>query len=204
MASSIDMSLDSIVQKKFASQKKFHGIGNAESGGYRGAYRGGLQSKSSREKQSDLRSLLTKKQSSNITDLRTKLKPKALYTSNLTLKSRQAILPVNAINDSNSQGRDNSQGRKKLNLTSSFKNSISSAVVTSTPREEHKSTRSQSQKSDPPVSHHRSSSHRLPSYEEAKKISVTVPGTSRPVSEVRCYNCCCSTLYAAFGVFALR
>lgn len=126
----------------------------------------------------DLRSILAKKQAANITDLRTKLKPKALYTSKLASRSQPAMKQPAA--DVRGQG---GQGRKPLKLTATFKSSVSSAVSGSSKpaSREHERTRSV------PASHRssRSTSHKLPSYEEAKKISVTVPGLSRPVSEVR-------------------
>lgn len=130
----------------------------------------------------DLRSVLAKKQAANITDLRAKLKPKALYTSKLASRSQQPPPQLQGGASSTNGGRAPGS-RKPLKLTASFKNSVSSAV-TSPPR----STRpSRSSRSAGPVSHSRSrpSSHKLPSYEEAKKISVTVPGLSRPVTEVR-------------------
>lgn len=122
----------------------------------------------------DLRSILAKKQSASVTDLRAKLKPKALYTSQL---ASRAQAPQQGAN-----GADHRvQGRKPLKLTATFKNSVSSAVSGSS-----KQSPREGGSRSAPVSHKsRSSSHKLPSYEEAKKISVTVPGLSRPVSEVR-------------------
>lgn len=183
MAYKVDMSLDDISKRKFVGQKKFYGGSSSGGSAYNdgGGYTGGATNKFTQEKPSDLRSVLTKKQSGNITDLRDKLKPKALYTSKLPSKSHPPIPQVVGVN-----GSGDSQGRKRLKLTTSFKNSVSSAVAASGSSEGHKSSRSRSRKSDPGLSnHHRSSSGRLPSYEEAKKISVTVPGLSRPVSEVR-------------------
>lgn len=132
---------------------------------------------------SDLRSVLAKKQTANITDLRMKLKPKALYTSKLSSRAQQ---PPQGIKDVESRGAGPG-GRKPLKLTTTFKNSMSSAVSGSRSSSS-KSSRNGTSHSTP-MGHRssRSSSHKLPSYEEAKKISVTVPGLSRPVSEVRRY-----------------
>lgn len=126
----------------------------------------------------DLRSILAKKQSATVTDLRSKLKPKALYTSKLASRSQQTT-------QHQQQGADNGRGpprgpeRKPLKLTTTFKNSVSSAVSGSSKPSPHERTRSA------PVSHRSRPASKLPSYDEAKKISVTVPGLSRPVSEVR-------------------
>lgn len=129
---------------------------------------------------SDLRSILAKKQNANITDLRMKLKPKALYTSKLSSRTQQP--PLQGAKEAESRGAGPG-GRKPLKLTTTFKNSMSSAVSGSGSS---KSSRNGSSHSTP-IGHRssRSSGHKLPSYEEAKKISVTVPGLSRPVSEVR-------------------
>lgn len=122
----------------------------------------------------DLRSVLAKKQTASITDLRTKLKPKALYTSNLASRS-QSSMNYQGVNGTDMRG----PGRKPLKLTAPFKNSVSSAVSGSSSKSSHERSRSA------PMSQTRSRSSKLPSYEEAKKISVTVPGLSRPMSEVR-------------------
>lgn len=175
MASNFDITLDAITTRKF-DNKKFYDVGYS-GGGYYGPKNTFYQ-----EKPSDLRSVLAKKQPSNVTDLRSKLKRKALYTRNLASKSQPPVQLGTVIN-----GNSDANGRKKLQVTASFKNSVSSAVAGSGSSEGHKSTRPHSRKSDMgPLNRHRTSSNRLPSYEEAKKISVTVPGLSRPVSEVRC------------------
>lgn len=135
----------------------------------------------------DLRSILAKKQSATITDLRSKLKPKALYTSKLASRSQQTMQHQQ---QQQQQGAGNGRtpprgpGRKPLKLTATFKNSVSSAVSGSGKPSSREHTRSA------PVSHRSRSASKLPSYDEAKKISVTVPGLSRPVSEVRA-KCCC-------------
>lgn len=167
MASKIDMSLDAIAKgKNFSGPKRTFGGG------------GGLRKSLSENGKpvSDLRTVLAKKQAASITDLRTKLKPKALYTSKLSSRSQQALQA--ASNSTNGKG----SGQKRLKLTASFKNSVSSAIAGSSGS----SKSSRGPRSGGPVAHRpRSSSNRLPSYEEAKKISVTVPGLSKPVSEVR-------------------
>ena len=122
----------------------------------------------------DLRSVLAKKQISSGTDLRTKLKPKALYTSNLASRSQSSV-NHQGVNGADMRG----QGRKPLKLTAPFKNSVSSAVSGSSSKSSHERSHSA------PMNQTRSRSSKLPSYEEAKKISVTVPGLSRPMSEVR-------------------
>lgn len=171
MASNIDMSLDDISRMKFAGQRKF----SRSTGGAVNKF------KSSQDKPTDLRSVLAKKQTANITDLRAKLKPKALYTSKHSSKSQSSIPAATTIN-----GSSDGQGRKKLKLTTSFKNSVSSAVSGPKISEDQKLSRSRSRRSDlSSGSQRRTSSSNLPSYEEAKKISVTVPGLSKPISEVR-------------------
>lgn len=136
---------------------------------------------------SDLRSVLAKKHGSAITDLRTKLKPKALYTSKLASRSQQAISQQHQQHQhgaENGRGPRGPAGRKPLKLTTTFKNSVSSAVSGSS---KHPSSRERTRSA--PVNHRSRSTSKLPSYEEAKKISVTVPGLSRPVSEVRVNYC---------------
>lgn len=105
----------------------------------------------------DLRAKLGGKKKADIVDLRAKLKPKALSTKQLKSKLTSA---------------QNSQRPQKI-------------------KSEQFTLQSQpSRKSDPgPVaaaaSHKRRKSPvRLPTYEEAKKISVTVPGLNKPVSQV--------------------
>lgn len=166
-----------------------NGFANRSFGGQGRAGGGGFRSSVSENgvPVSDLRVMLAKKQAANITDLRTKLKPKALYTSKLSSRSQppmqgQGPGPVGA-----SDGKG--MGRKPLKLTASFKNSVSSAVSgsarppsKSSPRGSHSGSSSHTR------SRSSSASYKLPSYEEAKKISVTVPGLNRPQSEVREYT----------------
>ncbi len=170
MASNIDLSLDDIAQQtRFPNQRKFNrGVGGAAS-----------KFRTSFEKPSDLRSVLAKKQTANISDLRSKLKPKALYTNKRAKPPPPAIAAAASINGGTEE-------RKKLKLTTTFKNSIS--AVAGPGASEEKTSHSRSRKTESaPVSQRRpsSSTSRLPSYEEAKKISVTVPGSSKPMSEVR-------------------
>ena len=145
----------------------------------------------------DLRSVLAKKQGASITDLRARLKPKALYTSKLASRAQQTIpqqhhhqqhqqqqQQQHAAENGRGPTRGGPGGRKPLKLTTTFRNSVSSAVSgSSKPPSSRERTRSA------PVNHRSHSAPKLPSYEEAKKISVTVPGLSRPASEVR-VNCC--------------
>ena len=171
MASNIDAPLDSFTNKKF---------------GFKRPRGGGPVKKSWSENGrpvSDLRSVLAKKQAANFSDLRQKLKPKALYTSKLASRNPQSPPATNGTS------AKSPAGRKPLKLTPSFKNSVSSAVSgsSSAPPKARGSSRVSA------ASHRRSSSYKLPSYEEAKKISVTVPGLSRPVAEVRVnsdFTCC--------------
>ena len=174
----VDAPLDSFVKKRF----------NQNRGNY-----GDYKRKENGAGVTDLRSVLAKKQSTtNVTDLRAKLKPKALYTSKLASRAKQQMPPQQQQQLAHSNGKDPS--RKPLKLTPSFKSSISSAVSGSSGSSSKSPRGSHSSGSE----HHRrsrsSSSYKLPSYEEAKKISVTVPGLSRPVSEVRngCYSVCMS------------
>ena len=161
----------------FVKTKRFTGPKTFGGGGGGGNSWGPRKSLSENGKPvGDLRSVLAKKQSANITDLRTKLKPKALYTSNLASRSQTSL--KQGANGTDTRG----QARKPLKLTPTFKYSVSSAVSRSGGSKPSRERESQST----PTSHRsRSSSHKLPSYEEAKKISVTVPGLSRPTSEVR-------------------
>ncbi len=168
MASKVDMSLDSFGNKSF---------------GFKRPQGGGRPFRKSFSEDgkpvSDLRAVLAKKQASNISDLREKLKPKALYTSKLASRNPQSPPATNGTSSKSPAGR------KQLKLTPSFKNSVSSAVSGSSSAPS-KSPRGSSRSSSSSTPHRsRSSSYKLPSYEEAKKISVTVPGLSRPVTEVR-------------------
>jgi len=179
MASKIDMSLDDIArQQRFSGQGRF----NRSASGAVGKF-------SSQDRTGDLRSVLAKKQIANVSDLRSKLKPKALYTGKRTMSKPSVPYPAVPYPTApmSVNGSSDREGRKKLKLTSSFKNSVSSAVAGSNASEE-KSSRQRSQRNEPSTSsgtQRRSSIPKIPSYEEAKKISVTVPGLSKPVSEVR-------------------
>ena len=183
------MSLDTNTRRRFVDQKKLYGGSFSGDSSYSGGgaygrggdFGGGAENMFFHEKPSDLRSVLARKQITNITDLRAKIKPKALYTNKLASKIQPPDPPVASMNGSDVQER------KKLRLTTTFKNSVSSAMAGSTSSEGHKSSRIHSRKSELGLpNHHRLSSNRLPSHDEAKKISVTVPGLSRPISEVRC------------------
>lgn len=171
-----DVSLDDFVKKK-----KFGDFKKATGGGGRQIPKASVQNGVGPKSKSvgDLRTVLAKKQMANVTDLRAKLKPKALYTKKLASRAAEQHPPQQPSTGSDRRKDSKGQGRKPLKLTSSFKNSISTAVSEST------SKTSRSSRSSSYHQRSKSSSSKLPSYEEAKKISVTVPGLSRPASEVR-------------------
>lgn len=171
MASNVDMSLDDIVMLKKKNkgsgkqpQQKQH-LGNRQNAG------GNVQNGGSAStKTADLRKLIAQKQKANITDLRTKLKPKALYTSKYASKQGSISQPATP----------KSAGFETRNF-----NKI--------PRQHYKeettpNVKPRSRRSDPgPLSSRKPrDSPKLPTYEDAKKITVTVPGTrSTSASEVR-------------------
>ena len=160
MASKVDMSLDELVTlgKKKGGGKPFQGKPKFTGGS-------GFQTQSGAQtKVGDLRKVIADKQKANISDLRVKLKPKALYTSKYASKQASKSNPTTP---KASESRP-LKARPKYPDTPTSK---------TRPR-----------RSDPgPLSQNRQSSPKLPSYEEAKKITVTVPGTLRPTTsaEVR-------------------
>ena len=170
MASKVDMSLDDIVmlKKNKGSGKQLQQkpyLGNRQSAG------GNVQNGSSTStKGADLRKLIAKKQKSNISDLRTKLKPKALYTSKYASKQGSLSQP----------NTPQSAGFESRNFNKTLPRFKEETTPTSKPR---------SRRSDPgPLSSRKArGSPKLPTYEDAKKITVTVPGTTRSTSasEVR-------------------
>lgn len=156
MASKVDMSLDDIVTlnkkktggKPFQAKPKFTNTG------------AGLQTQNGAQaKTADLRKVIANKQKANITDLRTKLKPKALYTAKFASKQGS---------------KSNPSTPKSTHPRPKFNNEFTADTQ-----------RSRSRRSDPgPLSRARQSSPKLPSYEDAKKITVTVPGNLRTTSNV--------------------
>ena len=116
------------------------------------------------KKAGDLRNVLSKKQNSNVGDLRSKLKPKALYTAK-NMKSPPG-------------------GSTPKSPVKSRRGGVIPKGMLSPPTTRPEPQRRRSRRSDPgPQLRHRDPKSNV-SYEEAKKITVTVPGISRPVSEV--------------------
>jgi len=146
--SKLDMSLDDIVMQS----KKQRGVGKPKNLRFNGA--GSITKPATRAKPSvDLRRVISDKQRSSITDLRTKIKPKALYTSKYA--SKQASKSNPSTPKSNNPGARPRAGNQTPNDGLALK--------------------SRSRRSDPgPLKF-----QKLPSIEEAKKITVTVPGMVR-------------------------
>ena len=196
MASKIDMSLDELVQLKKKQKgggpqgkgkagQQWGGGGGGQKGkqqGWQGKMQGQGQQKRPQGQQfrkqqqqtvqnggaapiSDLRDILATKQKTTVVDLRAKLGPKQPQVkkpkpSPTSFRSRPT--------------RGTGQSPRFRPQMSPRSPPTFSAPV-------------RSRRSDPgPIPRrHRDSPPRLPSYEEAKKITVTVPGITRPVSEVR-------------------
>ena len=123
----------------------------------------------------DLRDVLAKKQKTNVGDLRSKLKPKALYTSKNT--KSQPISP-----QSSSPSAKSPSFAPKRSTQSSRAHFITPmkpiSVDDSSPSPPAPRFGRPSRRSDPvPVSQRQRS---MPSYDEAKKITVTVPGLRSP------------------------
>ena len=148
----------------------------------------------------DLRDVLAQKQKSSVGDLRSKLKPKALYTNKFTSKSQPSTPQA-----SSSITPSSSASRQSTNLS---KRSQGISPMKPIRVDEPSSPIRASRRSDPgPMSHkQRSALAKLPSYDEAKKITVTVPGMRHPPSSsevspkfstshppsLSCYmQCCC-------------
>ena len=196
MASKVDMSLDDLVQLnrrkgpgggqgKFTRQNQMGGVQKlggkfqpAQAKIGRGAGGGGGV-----KKVGDLRDMLAKKQKSTVGDLRTKLKPKALYTSKLS--KSQPSTPQGASRTGTGATPTSRRSPHSASNRGQATSPMKPIRVDSPPPPSRPSRRS-----DPgPVSHKpRSAIPKLPSYDEAKKITVTVPGLRHPPSssEVSC------------------
>ena len=192
MASKVDMSLDDLVQfgrkkgpqGKFSrgpqggAQKtgKFQQSQNQNSKGPGGAGAGGA-------KPIDLRNVLAKKQKSTIGDLRSKLKPKALYTSKHS--KSQPTTPLSSFTAKSPSSAPRRSGQLTRGHPITPMKPIRVDEPSPSPPPPPPPPPSQpSRRSDPgPISHkHRSVPSKLPSYDEAKKITVTVPGMRHPPS----------------------
>ena len=211
MASKIDLSLDELVQlkkakrgyqpgqqqgakkfqkfgqqqgarkfQKFGQQQgagKFQKFGQQQGGGkfqkfgkeqgYETFQRPGQQQRDQKGSVSDLRDVLAKKQKTTVTDLRAKLTPKAAPapkgkpTPPFRRQPQSGGPPARA--------RTRSQPRPR---------SPPFMVPASKRRSDPSPSKPIAQRyRDPPI--------HLPSYSETKKITITVPGLNRPVSEVR-------------------
>ncbi len=160
MASKVDMSLDDIVtlNKKKGGNKGGGGgkpfQGKPKFTGGKPQAQSGIQTKTA-----DLRKVISNKQKSSITDLRTKIKPKALYTSKFVEKH------TSKSNPSTPKGVQGRIGKARPKYSS----------------EDIPETRSRRSDPGPLLSR---GTFKLPSYEDAKKITVTVPGSVRPTTSV--------------------
>lgn len=124
----------------------------------------------------DLRDVLANRQKGSVGDLRSKLKPKALYTNKFASKS-QPSTPQASLSTTPSSS---SASRRPSNLPKRSQGISPMKPI----RVDEPSSPIQSRRSDPgPISHkQRNASSKLPSYDEAKKITVTVPGMRHPPS----------------------
>lgn len=183
MSSKLDMSLDDLVQ---LGRKRGPGGGQGQGKFTRpiqmGAQKSGKFQQSPNQgaktggggagaKVSDLRDVLAKKQKSTVGDLRSKLKPKALYTSKYS--KSQPSTPQAISSTPSSASRHSTQPVR------------GQAITPMKPIHVDEPSSSQpSRRSDPgPISHRqRGAPPKLPSYDEAKKITVTVPGLRHPPS----------------------
>ncbi len=188
MASKVDVSLDDLVQfgRKKGPQGKFtrgpqggaQGTGKFQNKGPIGA--GGA-------KPVDLRSVLAKKQKSTVGDLRSKLKPKALYTSKHS--KSQPSTPLSTTPKSppfapRRSGQSTTRGHFITPMKPIRVDDEPSSPSPPPPLHLPPSSRPPPRRSDPgPISHkQRGMPAKLPSYDEAKKITVTVPGMRNPPS----------------------
>ena len=189
MASKVDMSLDDLVQfgRKKGPPGKFsrapqggaQKTGKFQNKGPGGAGAGGA-------KPVDLRSVLATKQKSTIGDLRSKLKPKALYTSKHSKSQPSTPLSTLAKSPSSTAApRRSGQSTRGHPIIPMKPIRVDEPSSPSPPPPPHRPSSSRSsRRSDPgPISHkQRSMPSKLPSYDEAKKITVTVPGMRHPPS----------------------
>lgn len=179
MASNIDMSLNDIVllKKKGKFGNKPLGKGQAAEGG---AVSQNYVTKAARAE--DLRKVIAQKQKAGMSDLRTKLKPKALYTSKYVSKHNVTVSQPNM--------PQKPAGFETKNFGKSSQFHLKADASGAQPK-----SKALSRRSDPgPLSSRKlNAPPKLPSYEEAKKITVTVPGTHRSTSssEVRRSISCC-------------
>ncbi len=160
MASNIDMSLDDFVTLK---KKKGGNKGNNKGAGkpFKGKPAGVKKLQGVKQQTTDLRKVISGKQKGGITDLRAKLKPKALYTSKFVTKHTSKSNPTTPT--------ITPKGIKTRTMKSRLKSEDIPKL--------------RSRKSDPgPLLSRRPVSPKLPSYEEAKKITVTVPGSLQPTT----------------------
>ena len=124
----------------------------------------------------DLRDILAKKQKSTIGDLRSKLKPKALYTSKYS--KSQPTTPQSFAKSPSSTPRRAGQSSRGHPITPMKPIRVDSSPSPPPPSRPPR-------RSDPgPISHKQrgGAPSKLPSYDEAKKITVTVPGLRHPPS----------------------
>lgn len=156
--------------QKFSPQKAFQ---KPQRGGFQKSTRGGkTQGQQQRQQNSgaaapvsDLRDMLTEKQKTTVTDLRAKLTPKSPQKGAAGISTR--LTPRST--GPKPKGRPRAKSPSPLEYTTSSRRN-DAGPSRSTTRRQH----------DPPV--------KLPSYEETKKITITVPGLpglNRPTSEVR-------------------
>lgn len=185
MASKVDMSLDDLVQfgRKKGPPGKFS---RGPQGGVQktGKFQNKGPSGAGGAKPVDLRSVLAIKQKSTIGDLRSKLKPKALYTSKHS-KSQPSTPLSTAAKSPSSAPRRSGQSTRGHPIIPMKPIRVDEPSSPSPPPPLHPPPSSRSsRRSDPgPISHkQRSMPSKLPSYDEAKKITVTVPGMRHPPS----------------------
>lgn len=195
MASKVDMSLDELVQ--FGRKKGPHGkfsrgpqVGAQKTGKFQQSQNQNSKGPSGPggAKLVDLRNVLAIKQKSTIGDLRTKLKPKALYTSKHS--KSQPSTPFSTAKSPSSVPRRSGQSTRGHPITPMKPIRVEDSPSPSPPPPPPPSSRP-SRRSDPgPISHkQRGAPLKLPSYDEAKKITVTVPGMRHPPSSSEVSPC---------------
>ena len=198
MASKVDMSLDDLVQfgRKKGPQGKF------SRGPQGGAQKTGKFQQSQNQNSKgpsgaggakfvDLRNVLAKKQKSTISDLRSKLKPKALYTSKHSKSQPTTPLSSSSANKSPSFAPKRLGQSTRGHPITPMKPIRVDEPSPSPPPPPPPPPSRPSRRSDPgPISHkQRSTPSKLPSYDEAKKITVTVPGMRHPPSSSEVSPC---------------